>query len=140
MTANGIILKGEKIVLPSILQDTAIQLAHRRAHPGQSGLERRLRYHIFFQNMSTKMVEFVKSCNHCNMFIDKKAKRPIKPHRVPKKCSLYKTSRFSAAKLVTSTKAKGKVLPAPSKIYATYGNPKLQISDNGPPFNIAQMP
>ena len=86
MTANSIILKGEKIVLPSNLQDTAIRLAHRGAHPGQSGLERRLRYHFFFQNMSKKIEEFVKSCNHCSMFIDKKTKEPIKPHRVPEKC------------------------------------------------------
>ena len=47
-------------------------------------------------------------------------------------------SRFPAAKLVTSTKA-DKVLPALSEIYATYGNPEVQISDNGPPFNSAQM-
>ena len=158
MTANGIILKGEKIVLPSNLQDTAIRLAHRGAHPGQSGLERRLRYHFFFHNMSKKIEEFVKSCNHCSMFIDKKTKEPIKPHRVPEKCwdtvsvDLFGpmptskhvvvvqdlASRFPAAKLVTSTKA-DKVLPALSEIYATYGNPEVQISDNGPPFNSAQM-
>ncbi|CAB4011689.1 Transposon Tf2-9 poly [Paramuricea clavata] len=47
-------------------------------------------------------------------------------------------SRFPAAKLVTSTKA-DKVLPALSEIYATYGNPEVQISDNGPPFNSAQV-
>ncbi|CAB4041174.1 Transposon Tf2-9 poly [Paramuricea clavata] len=158
MTANGIILKGEKIVLPSNLQDTAIRLAHRGAHPGQSGLERRLRYHFFFHNMSKKIEEFVKSCNHCSMFIDKKTKEPIKPHRVPEKCwdtvsvDLFGpmptskhvvvvqdlASRFPAAKLVTSTKA-DKVLPALSEIYATYRNPEVQISDNGPPFNSAQM-
>ena len=158
MTANGIILKGDKIALPSNLQDTAIRLAHRGAHPGQSGLERRLRYHFFFHNMSKKIEEFVKSCNHCSMFIDKKTKEPIKPHRVPEKCwdtvsvDLFGpmptskhvvvvqdlASRFPAAKLVTSTKA-DKVLPALSEIYATYGNPEVQISDNGPPFNSAQM-
>ena len=47
-------------------------------------------------------------------------------------------SRFPAAKLVTSTRA-DKVLPALREIYATYGNPEVQISDNGPPFNSAQM-
>ena len=92
------------------------------------------------------------------MFVDKKTKEPIKPHRVPEKCwdtvsvDLFGpmptskhvvvaqdlASRFPAAKLVTSTKA-DKVLPALSEIYATYGNPEVQISDNGPPFNSAQM-
>ena len=32
-----------------------------------------------------------------------------------------------------------KVLPALSEIYETYGNPEVQISNNGPPFNSAQM-
>ncbi len=45
-------------------------------------------------------------------------------------------SRFPAAKLVTSTKA---VIPALSEIYGAYGNPEVQISDNGPPFNSARM-
>ena len=158
ITANGIILKGEKIVLPNSLQDAAIRLAHRGAHPGQSGLERRLRYHFFSHNMGKKIEDFVKACNHCSMFVDKKTKEPIKPHRVPEKCwdtvsvDLFGpmptskhvvvvqdlASRFPAAKLVTSTKA-DKVLPALSEIYATYGNPEVQISDNGPPFNSAQM-
>ena len=86
ITTNGIILKGEKIVLPNSLQDTAIRLAHRGAHPGQSGLERRLRYHFFFHNMGKKIEDFVKACNHCSMFVDKKIKEPIKRHRVPEKC------------------------------------------------------
>ena len=108
--------------------------------------------------MGKKIKDFVKACNHCSMFVDKKTKEPIKPHRVSGKCwdtvsvDLFGpmptskhvvvvqdlASRFPAAKLVTSTKA-DKVLPALSEIYATYGNPEVQISDNGPPFNSTQM-
>ena len=82
ITENGIILKGEKIVLPNSLQDTAIRLAHRGAHPGQSGLERRLRYHFFLHNMEKNIEDFVKACSHCSMFVDKKTKEPIKPEEV----------------------------------------------------------
>jgi hypothetical protein len=48
-------------------------------------------------------------------------------------------SRYPAANLVTSTQA-DKVIPALTEIYETYGNPDVQISDNGPPFNSIQMP
>ncbi len=94
------------------------------------------------------------------MFVDKKTKVPTKPHQVPEKCwdtvavDLFGpmampsskhvvvvqdlASRFPAAKLVTSTKA-DRVIPAHSEIYGTYGNPEVQISDNGPPFNSARM-
>ncbi len=66
--------------------------------------------------------------------------RPIWPMPTSKHMVVVQdlASRFPAAKLVTSTKA-DKVLPALSEIYATYGNPEVQISDNGPPFNSAQM-
>ena len=47
-------------------------------------------------------------------------------------------SRFPAAKLVASTNA-SKVLPVLREIYDAYGNPKRQISDNGPPFNSQAM-
>ncbi len=158
VTGNGIILKDERIILPTKLQERAIEIAHKGAHPGQEGLKRRLRYHFFFHGMDKKAEEFVKSCSDCNVFVDKKTKEPIKPHQVPEKCwgtvaaDLYGpmpsskhvvvvqdlASRFPAAKLVTSTKA-DKVIPALTEIYETYGNPDVQISDNGPPFNSVQM-
>ena len=108
--------------------------------------------------MNKKVKEFVESCDGCTMFVDKKTKEPTKPHQVPEKCwdtvavDLFGpmpsskhvvvvqdlASRFPAAKLVTSMKA-DRVIPALSEIYGAYGNPEVQISDNGPPFNSARM-
>ena len=158
LTSNGILLKGERIVLPESLQETAIELAHRGAHPGRSGMERRLRFHFFFHGMLAKVENFVKSCDACSRFVDKKTKEPIDHHKVPSKCwntvavDLFGpmpssnhivvvhdlASRFPAAKLVRSTKAEC-VLPALANIYDCYGNPEVQISDNGPPFNSQKM-
>ena len=47
-------------------------------------------------------------------------------------------SRYPAAKLVSSTSSK-QVLPALAEIYDNLGNPAVQISDNGPPFNSGEM-
>ena len=47
-------------------------------------------------------------------------------------------SRYPSAKIVQSTQAE-KVLPALSEIYDTYGNPRNQLSNNGPPFNSKAM-
>ena len=158
LTGNGILLKGDRMVLPESLQEQAIQLAHRGAHPGQSGIERRLRYHFFFHGMYDKVRRFVLRCRDCSLFVDKKTKEPIRHHVVPQKCwetvavDLFGPmpsskhvvvvqdigSRYPAAKLVTSTKA-DKVLPALDEIYGDYGYPEVQISDNGPPFNSQKM-
>ena len=71
VTGNGILSKGERIILPEALQDAAIRLAHRISHPGKSGMERRLQYHFFFHNMNIKVNQFVKGCKDCQLFIDK---------------------------------------------------------------------
>ena len=47
VTGNGILLKEERIILPQSLQKRAIELAHRGSHPGEIGLQQRLRYHSF---------------------------------------------------------------------------------------------
>lgn len=155
---NGVLFKGERIILPESLHQTAIELAHRGSHPGQNGMERRLRYHFFFHDMLPKVKSFVQTCQQCSIFTDKKTQHTLQHHQVPSKCweavavDLFEpmpsskhivvvqdlASRFPAAKLVPSTSA-GKVVPALSDIYNAYGNPETQLSDNGPPFNSKAM-
>ena len=48
------------------------------------------------------------------------------------------SSRYPAAKIVSNTSAKA-VLPVLKDTYDTFGNPQIQKSDNGPPFNSKQM-
>ena len=72
VTPSGILLKGERIVLPQALQKKAIQLAHKGSHPGQAAMERRLRSHFFFHDMRTKVVDFLKTCIACPAFSSKK--------------------------------------------------------------------
>ena len=52
--ANGLILKGGRVALPTSLYYKVIDLAHRGAHPGQSGLIRCLRNHFLFHGMDKK--------------------------------------------------------------------------------------
>ena len=158
LTGNGILLKGDRIILPEKLQMKAIDLAHKCIHPGQSGLARRIRQHFFFHDMNGKIKQYVKECQSCSIFTDKKTKEPIRHHKIPEKCwenvsvDLFGPipsskhivvvqdikSRYPVAKLVSSTSAE-KVVPTLADIYQTYGNPSKQISDNGPPFNSTQM-
>ena len=55
ITGNGIQLKGDRIILPESLQTVAIELTHQGSHPGQSSMERRLRYHFYFHQMKAKV-------------------------------------------------------------------------------------
>ena len=139
------------------LHDTAINLTHRGSHPGQTGLERRLRYHFFFHNIQKKVQRYVSQCLACQTFSEKKTMEPIQSYKVPSKCweqvavDLFgpmpsshhivvvqdMASRYPAAKLVTSTKAE-KVIPAIQDIYNEYGNPARQLSDNGTTIQLSR--
>ena len=130
VTGNGIILKGDRIVLPESLQDLSIELAHRGNHPGQCGITRRLRSHFFFHDMDAKVSKLTSSCLPCNSHTDKKTSEPLIHHAVPDKCwdtvavDLFGpmpsknhvvvvqdlASKYPAAKLVKNTSAE-KVLP-----------------------------
>ena len=158
ITGNGILLKGDRIILPESLQETSINIAHRGSHVGQSGIQRRLRSHFFFHDMNAKVQQIVNKCIDCQSFSSKKTNEPIQCHPVPQHCwervavDLFGpmpsshhvvvvqdlASRYPVAKLVSSTKAT-KVIPALQDIYDTIGNPEHQLSDNGPPFNSRAM-
>ena len=146
ITGNGILFKGDRIILPTSLQEKAIALAHRGTHPGQSGLERRLRYHFFFHSMLKKVETFIQNCRDCQIFTNKKVFfHPMNidlfgPMPSPKYLVVVQdlASRYPSAKIVQSTQVE-KVLPALSEIYDTYGNPRNQLSNNGPPFNSKAM-
>ena len=158
LSPKGILLKDDRMILPAILQDEAVELAHRGSHPRQSSMERRLRSHFFFHDMKQKVKKHLDQCHLCDMFSDKKTKEEIQPHQVPTECwksvavDLFgpmptskhvvvvqdMASRFPAAKLVSSTGA-DKVIPALKEIYNEYGNPETQLSDNGPPFTSEAM-
>ena len=158
VTGNGILLKDERMILPKSLQRLAIELAHQGSHPGESGLEKRLRHHFFFHDMDKQIKHFVAACKDCQIFVDKKTSEPLKAHTVPEKCWSHVAvdlfgpmpsmkhivvvqdlkSRFPVAKIVTSTKS-NKVIPALADIYDAFGNPEIQLSDNGCPFNSKAM-
>ena len=72
VTGNGILLKGEQIILPEKLQLKATEVAHKvTLHPWQIGLVRRSRQHLFFYSMNKQIKESVKQCHGCSIFIDK---------------------------------------------------------------------
>ena len=57
-----LLMKGEKIVLPESLYDTALKKAHQGGQPGMNGLKKRLQSHFWFQQMDKKIEEKVESC------------------------------------------------------------------------------
>ena len=156
---EGLLLKGEKIILPQKLIGRALRKAHQGAHPGMSGMKRRIRAHFWYPKMDTIIEEFVENCKECTIFTNKKTQDLLHPHQrqghkiwdtihvdlfgpMPDaKHVLVATdnvSRFPAAEIVPGTSAKP-VIKALDKIYTNFGQPSSHRTDNGPPFNSKEF-
>ena len=82
---GGLILRGEKIVLPATLHEEAVHLAHRGGHPGQSHVKRCLRAHFWFPGMDKYIEHQLESCHQCQLHTQSAMKAPLTPAPVPSK-------------------------------------------------------
>jgi hypothetical protein len=99
----GLILKGERIVLPEALWKTAIEKAHQGGHPGISGLKRRVRTHFWFPKMDQAIEEKVAACPGCQLFTKKTTKALTSPRGLQTRYGRRSTSTCSAQCQIAST-------------------------------------
>ena len=156
---SGLVLKGEKIVLPNSLLETALKKAHQGSHPGITSMKRRLRGHFYIPELNKHVESMVKNCKHCAMYTSKYRKNKLHPHNLEEYNAWEKVSvdlfgpmpnkrhivvaqdmvsKFPAAKIVSKTDA-DHVIGALEEMYANYGAPLVHRTDNGPPFNSMQF-
>ena len=76
ITEGGLILRGERIILPRDLLKRAIEKAHQGGHPGESSLKRRFRMHFWYPGINKAVKEKVKRCLACQVHTDKATKEP----------------------------------------------------------------
>jgi hypothetical protein len=158
LSDEGLLMRGEKIILPESLINKALKKAHQGSHPGMSGMKRRLRSHFWFPKMDKHIEDFVNKCADCTIFTNKKTHGEIHPQQGGKRIwdnvhidlfgpmpdtkhvlvATDSVSRFPAAKVVQDTSAK-KVISSLDQIYKDYGKPSVHRSDNGTPFNSAEF-
>ena len=155
---SGLVLKGEKIILPEALWQLAVDKAHQGGHPGITRMKSRIRNHFWIPGLNELVEKKVQSCRTCQLYTRKTTKEPIAPQRtndssweevsvdlfgpLPDKRHVLVVqdtmSRFPAASIVPTTAAQP-VLKALDKIYTSYGHPERHRTDNGPPFNSQEF-
>ena len=152
---SGLVLKGDKIILPESMVETAITKAHQGGHPGMTSMKRRLRSHFWCPKLNQRIEDMVKNCKQCAMFTPKNRRNNLHPHNLRdfnawEKLSIDlfgplpdhrhiivaqdMVSKFPAAKILNKTDA-AHVTGALKEFYTTYGTPIIHRTDNGPPFN-----
>ena len=152
-TAQGIILRGTRIVIPSALQQRAINIAHE-THLGIEKTKSLIREKIWFPQIDSRVKDTIEQCIAYQAVGKQKPPEPLRMTEMPElpwrtvhvdfygplPTSEYllvvvdRYSRFPEAEIVHSTRA-ATVIPKLDKIFSVHGIPDVIISDNGPPFN-----
>lgn len=155
---NDVLMKQEKLVLPSSLRKRALRLAHR-SHPGMSTMKHFLRQGLWWPSMDREVEKYVRSCPECQLVTMSSTPLPITTTDLPCNPWDYVSMDFSSSSEVhnwkalvlidnysrflvavpmekTDCEAVKKVL---KRIFNTYYIPKTLKADNGPPFNSVDL-
>lgn len=82
--ADGIILKGTRIIIPKRLQPAVLQQLHY-AHQGAEKCKLHAKGSVFWANINRDIEEMVKGCAPCQHNQNMNVKEPLMPHDVPQK-------------------------------------------------------
>ena len=153
MTSLGILLRGQRIVLPQNLWQEAIALAHE-GHQGMSKSKAMLRAKVWFPGMDQLLEDKLKNCIACQATTSTNKPAPLQMSELPPApwtelsadffgplptgehllLVIDDYSRFPIVETLSSTSARC-TIPVLDRIVSTFGIPKVIRTDNGPPFN-----
>ena len=150
--AHGVIIRGQRIVLPKSLHKKVIRTAHE-GHQGLVKTKQLLRSRVWFPGLEKKVESYINTCIPCQATVHTEAQEPVKSTTLPKgpwECLsmdfygpmpsgeyvlvvIDEYSRFPEIDITTSTSAKA-TLPKLDRILSSFGIPISIKTDNGPPF------
>ena len=157
VTSSGIILRGNRIVIPQSLRQSVINIAHE-GHLGVVKTKQLIRQKIWFPGIDKRVEETIAKCIPCQATHVEHSSEELHMSELPaapwtelsadfKEIGQNKGyllvfiddfSRFPVVEPVTSTSAKA-VIPKLDKIFSTFGIPQVLRTDNGPPFNSEEF-
>ena len=147
---DGILVKGEAVVIPSALRASIKRRLHS-AHPGRDSMLRRARGTVFWPGMASDIKQVADMCETCQEMKPRNSPEPLKQHNdgdepwqkvgldlfeIAGKHYLAVVDYFSnfieIDLLTTITSAR--VVTLLKKNFARYGIPRVIVSDGGPQF------
>ena len=154
-TRGGLVLRGEKIVIPGSVRRTMKERVHS-SHIGLRGCLRRAREAIYWPGMSQDLENFISSCTTCIEYGRKQPKETLKCQEIPLRPWQIIASDMMEFKghsyLVTvdtysdfiecdrlSDKRANEVIRVLRSQMARHGIAEKVMTDNGPPFNSLEF-
>ena len=153
---DGLMLKGEKVIIPKSMQKSVIEQIHQKSHLGINKCINRLKDVFFWSGMAAQIKDIISQCAICNEFRGTQQKEPMIPHDLPTKpweiCAtdLFELdretyiviadyySKFFEVKKINSSSSKT-VINVLKEMYSRHGIPVILKSDNGPAYSSMEF-
>lgn len=149
---QGIILRGERIIVPLVLRIQILKLAHE-GHPGISSMKQRLRSKVWWPGIDKETEKWVKSCHGCQIVSSGKPPEPMNRTELPNGAwedlaidylgplpsghyllvTIDYYRRFYEVDIMKQITAE-KTIERLKIIFARFGLPQTLRMDNGPQF------
>ena len=147
---NGIIFKGEQMIIPSSMRDDMLSQIHR-SHLGITLCQNRAKDVIYWPGMLKDIENIVKKCQTCNELQYNNQKEPLIPEEVPEKpwqkvgTDLFELdgehyivivdyySGFFEISTLSDQTSETTIKHMKSQ-FARHGIPEIVVSDNGPQY------
>ena len=148
--ANGLILKGNRIVTPASMKRQMLMKIHE-GHLGIEKCKRRAREVLYWPQMNQDITEMVQNCSACMLYKPKQQQESLQQHEIPERpwekvaTDLFALngkdylivvdyySQFLELRKLTTTSSNAVIVQL-KEIFARHGTPCEVVSDNGPQY------
>ena len=152
---DGVILKGQRVVVPAIMKAEMLQLIHE-GHLGIEKCKRRARDILYWPNMNQDVYDTVSHCDVCQEYRYAQPQQPLQMHERPDRpwakvaCDIFYLkqvpylltvdyySHYPEIALLTNESSR-QVITHLKSLFARYGIPSCCVSDGGPQFASAEF-
>jgi len=147
---DGLIVKGQRIVVPTVMRKEMINILHI-GHPGIQQIKERARESLFWPGINSQLEQAVTSCESCQQYRNRQPKEPQLHHAIPETpwtklaTDVFHFKRKHFVILVDYTTKYFDVSQIPDvqsetvtnhtkAMLSRYGIPKEIVSDGGPEY------
>jgi len=154
-TADGVILKGTRLVIPQVMRKYVLNKIHE-GHMGIEKCRQRARAHVYWPGMNAHITEMIGNCYECQVHGNKNTAEPLRPHEIPNRpwqkvgtdlfthdgknylvVVDYASGYPELIQLLSTTSTA--VIRSMKAIFARYGVPDVVMSDNGPQYSSKEF-
>ena len=156
--ADGLVLRGDRIVVPTALQQKAVDVAHS-SHLGIVKTKSLIRESLWFPGIDRRVEASIKDCVPCQASLPPKKERgDVLATPLPESAwdeisvdfygplpsgeylmvAVDDFSRYPEVEILHALSAKA-VMPRLDALFARHGVPNIMKTDNGPPFNGSEI-